>query len=133
MSFSSASESQPVQDPELVIQTSRGERRIKPISQQSLWDKLARYARQAGLGVCERALWLWYTAQSPNTPKWAKRTAYGALAYFILPVDAIPDMIPIAGFSDDFSALSAALGVIAIYVTPEIKDKASTTLKQWLG
>lgn len=120
-------------EPELVIRTERGEKRIKPVSQQSLWDKLSKYARRAGLGVCEKALWLWYTAQSSKTPKWAKRTAYGALAYFILPIDAVPDFLPVVGFSDDLSALTAAIGVIAVYVTPEIKDKSSQTLKRWFG
>ena len=120
-------------EPELVIQTDRGVRRVKPVSQQSVWDKITRYASRAGRGVCEKVLWLWYTAQSPTTPKWAKRTAYGALAYFILPFDSVPDFLPVVGFSDDLTALTAALGIIAVYVTDEVKDQASETLKRWFG
>ena len=39
---------------------------------------------------------------------------YGALAYFVLPVDAVPDAIPVAGFTDDLGALAAALGTVSM-------------------
>lgn len=120
-------------DPELIIPTSKGVERIKPVSEQTLWDKLARYGKRAGRTACEKALCLWYTATAESTPAWARRTAYGALAYFILPLDAIPDIIPGVGFTDDLTALTAALGAIAMHITPEIKDRASEKLKTWFG
>lgn len=123
----------PAREPELVIQTERGERRIKPVSEQSFWDKLQRFAGSAGRNVCEKALWLWYAARDANTPKWARRVAYGAIAYFVLPLDAVPDLIPGVGFSDDLTALAGALSVIAMHVTPEIKAKSEKKLKTWFG
>ena len=52
--------------------------------------KLMRYAKTAGVQVVEKALWLHYAAKSPATPRWAKTAIYGALGYFILPLDACP-------------------------------------------
>lgn len=133
MTADSSNSASTIHEPELVVQTARGERRIKPVSQQNLWDKISRHARNAGLSVCEKALWLWYTARDPQTPAWAKRVAYGALAYFLLPIDTIPDFVPAVGFTDDLTALTAALGVIAVYVTPEVKKKSTESLKRWFG
>ena len=62
----------------------------------SFWDKVKNFALKAGKEVIEKALWLYYAAQQPNTPVWAKTVIYGALAYFVLPVDAVPDAIPVA-------------------------------------
>lgn len=58
---------------------------------------------------------------------------YGALAYFVLPVDAVPDAIPVAGFTDDLGALAAALGTVSMYVTNEVKKMASEKMKEWFG
>ena len=99
----------------------------------SFWDKLKRFALKAGKEVIEKALWLYYAAQQPNTPAWAKTVIYGALAYFVLPVDAIPDAVPLAGFTDDLGALAAALGTVAIYVTDEVKRQAADRMREWFG
>ncbi len=99
----------------------------------SFWDKLKRFALKAGKEVIEKALWLYYAAQQPNTPAWAKTVIYGALAYFVLPVDAIPDAVPVAGFTDDLGALAAALGTVAIYVTEEVKRQAADRMREWFG
>ena len=58
--------------------------------------------------MIEKALWLYYAAQQPNTPVWAKTLIYGALAYFVLPFDAIPDVLLGLGFTDDMAVLLAA-------------------------
>jgi uncharacterized membrane protein YkvA (DUF1232 family) len=97
----------------------------------SLWRKLARCARAAGSQVVEKALLLYYAAQSPSMPAWARTIAFGALAYFIMPADAVPDLIPAAGFADDLSALAAALVVVVAHITPEVKAKAKATLARW--
>jgi len=93
-------------------------------SESGLREKLQRYARTAGSQVVERALQLYYAAQSPETPTWARTVAYGALAYFILPTDTIPDIVPLAGYTDDLGVLALALGTIATRITPEIKTRA---------
>lgn len=99
----------------------------------SFWEKTSRYAKWAGREMIEKALWLHYAAQDDRTPLWAKTTIYGALAYFILPADAIPDFIPAAGLTDDFGALVAALTTVAIYVTPEVKEQTTAQLRTWFG
>ncbi len=54
-------------------------------SEESFWDKTARHAEAAGYEVIEKAPWLYYAAQKPTTPAWARTVVYGALGYFILP------------------------------------------------
>ena len=99
----------------------------------SFWSKIKQFALKAGREVIEKALWLYYAAQQPNTPAWAKTVIYGALAYFVLPVDAVPDAIPVAGFTDDLGALAAALGTVSMYVTDQVKTMASEKMKEWFG
>ncbi len=102
-------------------------------SESSFWEKLRDCAIVAGREVVEKALQLYYAAQAPETPIWAKKVIYGALAYFILPTDAIPDFIPVAGYVDDLGALAAAIATIVAYITPEIEEKAKRKAAEWFG
>jgi uncharacterized membrane protein YkvA (DUF1232 family) len=95
------------------------------------WEKTKQYARVAGEAVLEPALKLYYSAQDPDTPKWARTTVYAALGYFITPVDAIPDISPLIGYSDDLGVLVAATAAIAAYIKQEHADKAKAKLQQW--
>lgn|SRR5690554_3969436 len=105
----------------------------KEYSSDSFWDKVVKVAKTAGYEVIEKALWLYYAAQDPKTPLWAKTTIYGALGYFIMPLDVIPDFTPVAGYSDDLGVLLAALGAVAMYVTDDVKTQAKQKLKDWFG
>ncbi|MFT3849290.1 MAG: YkvA family protein [Propionivibrio sp.] len=96
-------------------------------------QKIAAYARSAGKEVVEKALWLYYSAQHPKTPGWAKSVIYGALGYFIFPLDAIPDLTPVAGYADDLGVLVAALATVAIYVNDEVRASAASKMKAWFG
>jgi uncharacterized membrane protein YkvA (DUF1232 family) len=109
------------------------EPRIPNYSDERFWKKLKRYAAVAGKPVVETALQLYYALQSPKTPKWARTIILGALAYLILPTDAVPDFIPLAGFTDDLGALAAAVATVRMYITDDIKEKARETLKRWFG
>lgn len=100
-------------------------------SEQGFWDKVKQYAKDMGESVLEPALKLYYSAQDPDTPLWAKTTAYGALAYLISPIDAIPDLTPILGYTDDLGAIAAAIAMIAAHVKTKHTEKAKETLKQW--
>lgn len=102
-------------------------------TEETFWDKTKRFALAAGKEVIEKALWLYYAAQSPQTPQWARGVIYGALAYFILPVDAIPDLLPVVGYSDDLGALAAAVGMVAMYVTDEVKEQARRKMRELFG
>lgn len=105
----------------------------KYYSEDSFWQKLLNFARAAGREVVEQALSLYYTAQAPETPTWAKTVIYGALGYFIFPVDAIPDVTPAVGYGDDLGVLVAALATVAAHVTPEIKALAKEKAAEWFG
>ena len=102
-------------------------------SESGLRRKLSRYARLAGREVVEKVLLLYYAAQRPDLPAWAKTAIYGALAYFILPLDAIPDLTPLLGFNDDLGALAAALLTVAQYIDDEVREKAEKRLSHWFG
>lgn len=101
--------------------------------EDSFWEKVRRFAGSAGREVIEKALWLFYAAQSPNTPDWAKSVIYAALAYFVLPIDAIPDLIPLAGFTDDLGALTAAVTSVALFIDDEVKERARKQMVTWFG
>jgi len=73
------------------------------------------------------AVSMYYCAMDTKTPVWARAVAFSALAYFILPTDAIPDIIAVAGYTDDAGAISAALATLAPHITDEHRKKA----EQW--
>jgi uncharacterized membrane protein YkvA (DUF1232 family) len=95
--------------------------------------KLARYAKAAGTGVVERALWLYYAARAPGVPARKRAVIYSALGYFIFPLDAIPDVLPAVGYTDDLGALLSALALCAAHITPEVKARARDWLKDRAG
>ncbi|SRR5690554_4026537 len=97
------------------------------------WKKLGPNARHIGREALEKALYLYYAVQNPATPKWARRVIYGALGYFILPLDAIPDLAPLIGYTDDISVMAAALATVSFYITPEVKAQAHNKLSDWFG
>ena len=101
--------------------------------EKGFWSKVKEVVLQGGRTVLEKALWLYYAAQRPETPAWAKVTCYTALAYFVAPVDAIPDVAPGVGFSDDLMVLASAITAIAMHIDAEVKRKAEATLKDWFG
>jgi len=105
----------------------------KHYDENDFWSKIKKFAIKAGGKVIYAALKLYYALQSPNTPKWAKSIILGALGYFILPVDLVPDLVPVAGFTDDLAVLMAALATVAINITPEIKSQARLKLHDWFG
>ena len=55
-----------------------------------------------------------------------------ALTYLLMPMDLVPDLIPVAGFSDDLVALTAVISLWNSYITPEIRNKARQKLDKWL-
>jgi uncharacterized membrane protein YkvA (DUF1232 family) len=99
-------------------------------SEGRLWKKLARYARKAGREVVEKVLWLYFVLQKPETPTRAKATIIGALAYFVWPVDAIPDVIP-GGYTDDFGVLATAVASVAMYIDADVRGKAREKMNDW--
>lgn len=100
-------------------------------SESGFWEKLGSYAKKAGREVVENALVLYYTLQDPDVPTKSKAIICGALGYFILPFDVIPDIVPVAGFTDDLAVLAAAITAVAINVSAETRQKARAKLVEW--
>ena len=102
-------------------------------SDDSFWSYVKRFCKKIGYAAVEIALWLYYAFKSKDTPLWAKATIMGALAYLINPIDAIPDVVPGVGFSDDITIMLAAAAAVAAHITPDIKARAQETLNMWFG
>lgn len=105
----------------------------KNFSDEKFWDKLKKFAKKAGSSVVYAVLLLYFTLQKPEVPAKAKAVIIGALGYFILPVDLIPDLAIGIGFTDDLGALGVALLQVAMYIDDDIKHKAKEKLKVWFG
>ena len=105
----------------------------KEYSEQGFWNKLTSGAKTAGVEVVEKALLLYYAAQEDSTPTWAKATVVGALGYFISLLDAVPDMTPMLGYTDDLGVLVMAVSTIAAYINDNVRAKTQDKLRQWFG
>lgn len=105
----------------------------KHYSDDSFWGKVKKYAKVAGEKVLEPALKLYYAAQDPDTPTWAKTTIYGALGYFIFPIDLIPDILGPAGYTDDLGVLIAAIAAVGAYIKQEHTDMAKQKIQEWFS
>ncbi len=101
---------------------------LPPVDAVSLFEKLRRYGLAAGREAVEKVLWLWFASRRPDLPVWARTTVYGALAYFVLPTDAIPDLLPGLGYTDDIGVLSYALVTIASYVDADVRRRTAGVL-----
>lgn len=106
---------------------------VRYYSPPRFWAKLARVAIAAGREVVEKSLWLYFAAERPETPKWAKAAVYAALGYLILPLDAVPDLAPVAGYSDDLGVLAFAVATIARYIDADVKARAARVLGRWFA
>ena len=103
----------------------------KNYSEAGFWQKLNTFARIAGHTLVKQSLQLYYAAESKDTPKWAKGVVMGALAYFVSPIDAVPDVIPGIGFTDDWGVLIGAVATIAAHITGKEKKKAAEKMAEW--
>ena len=66
-------------------------------------------------------------------PRRSRLIILGALGYFILPIDLIPDFIPLIGLGDDTAVLIAALGRLYGVVDENIKAQAHKKMRDWFG
>jgi uncharacterized membrane protein YkvA (DUF1232 family) len=88
--------------------------------------RLKRVARR--IPFAEDLLAAWICARDPATPRRVRLTLLAALGYFVLPLDALPDVMPLLGFTDDAAVIAAALAAVAGSITPEHRDKAKQAL-----
>ena len=92
----------------------------------NFWPKLQQ--NLARIPFADEVLAAWYCATDSNTPLKVKGTLFGALAYFILPFDIIPDVILGLGFTDDLAVLMTALTLVKSHITQTHRDRAAETL-----
>jgi Uncharacterized conserved protein len=92
------------------------------------WKALRRVA--ANTPFAEDLVAVYFCATDPATPRRVKLTLLGALGYFILPTDAVPDFLPLLGFSDDMAVLAAAIAMVAGAITDDHRRRAREIISQ---
>ena len=93
---------------------------------RGFWPKMRRVASKVPFAA--DALSLWWCARDPATPTAAKGMMFAALAYFVLPTDAIPDVLPALGFTDDAAVIAALIAIVGKNLKPRHKDSAKDFL-----
>jgi len=93
---------------------------------EGFWRKLQQFA--AKLPIAEDLLTAYYCAFDRNTPNHVRAALVGALAYFVLPFDVMPDLLPIIGFSDDAAVLAGAIRLVWVHIQPAHRDAAREAL-----
>ena len=94
------------------------------------WIKLKKVVGK--LPFTEDLLAAYYCAFDRQTPRHVQAALLGAIAYFILPFDIIPDMLPVRGFTDDAAVLATAIRLVAAHILPEHREAARAALKRGL-
>ncbi len=115
---STAEYSAPLND----IDTVRQRERVR----RGFWSKVKRVAAQ--IPFAEDLLTAYYCAFDRETPREVRAALIGALAYFVLPFDIIPDIIPVLGYTDDAAVLAAAIRMVAQHIRPEHREAARRAL-----
>jgi uncharacterized membrane protein YkvA (DUF1232 family) len=93
---------------------------------QDLWRKLRTFAGY--IPFAEDAVAIYYCSLDRATPLRVRAAIMGALAYFILPTDAVPDFLPALGFTDDATIFAATLQLVSGYMRPEHREAARRAL-----
>lgn len=120
----------PTADPAADMRTARELARERVRVRRNLWGKLKGVA--AKLPFTEDLLAAYYCAFDRETPRHVQMTLVGALAYFILPLDVLPDFMPLLGFTDDAAVLATALRLVASHIRPDHRAAARATLQRGL-
>ncbi len=100
----------------------RAEERVR----RGFWPKVKRVA--AALPFAEDLLAAYYCAFDRHTPRHVQVALLGALAYFVLPFDIMPDVMPVLGFTDDAAVLATAIRLIAGHLGPQHREAARRAL-----
>lgn len=97
----------------------------------NLLGNLGRFARRIGLKSVYTVLLMYFAYRRKETPFWAKNIVIGVLGYLLAPIDFMPDLTPIIGFTDDLGILSFGLVTIAAYINDDVRKKAREKLFKW--
>lgn len=99
--------------------------------QRKFWRKLKREA--ASIPFLEDVLTAHYCAFDRHTPVYVKVVLVGAIVYFVMPDDLIPDAIPVIGYADDAAVLGAAFKLVSSHIKPEHRQAAQAMLARLRG
>lgn len=97
---------------------------------KQFWRKLKKLAVK--LPFMEDLLAAYYCAFDRQTPRHVQAALLGALAYFILPFDFVPDVLPILGFGDDAAILATALRMVATHINDDHREAARRAMARGL-
>ena len=99
----------------------------------SFLDKVTKYGKLIGINALYKAVQLWFVLQKPDVPASTKAVIMGALGYLIAPLDFLPDLMPVLGYTDDFVAITFALIKVQGYVDEEVERKSKNLLAKIFG
>lgn len=103
-------------------------------SDNRFWRKVERVAKKVGATVLLPVFTLYYMLQDDKVSLQHKAYIVGALGYFILPIDLIPDgILPVIGFTDDIAVMTLVLKLVKDSITPEIKARANARVSEIIG
>ena len=105
----------------------------KYYNDSAFWSKLASFAKYAGTKLIYIALLLYYTLSSNSVSRMDRAVIYGALGYFIFPLDIIPDYVPFFGYTDDLSVLLYAYSRIKSNINEDIRQNAKNKMSSFFG
>ena len=103
----------------------------KYYSEKSLWEKIKKFSKAAGIKVVYAVLLLFYVMQDKKVSIKTKLSIAAALGYFIFPFDAIIDLTPLIGYSDDLGVLLFTISQVSSNITSETEQKAKEKIKEW--
>ncbi len=98
---------------------------------RKFWNKVKKAAKGGGGSLIYAALLMYYSFRRKETPTWAKAAILGSIAYFLSPVDFIPDLTPVLGYTDDLAVLVSGLITVGSHIDSEVRNKAKDKLQQW--
>ena len=99
----------------------------------SFLDKVTKYGKLIGINALYKAVQLWFVLQKPDVPASTKAVIMGALGYLIAPLDFLPDLMPVLGYTDDFVAITFALIKVQGYIDEEVERKSKSLLAKIFG
>lgn len=102
-------------------------------SDESFKDKMKRFGKKMGGKLLYNVYVLYYVLKSRDVPVKVKAEIIGALGYVIMPLDLIPDFIPVAGFADDLAAITFVVQMSRAQITPAIQEKAENKVFEAIG
>jgi len=98
---------------------------------KGFWPKIKRTA--ARIPFADQALAAWFAARDPATPLPAKGMIFAALAYFVMPVDAIPDLFAGIGYTDDAAVIAALIATLGANIKRRHRDQAEEAVERLKG